>query len=286
METTREYKRIEAVSKYLKDTLYTFTKEKNMENFIPEFLVVLGSGLGHYAEGEQVNKLLEISYSSIPGFPVSTVEGHKGQFIFATVCDKPVLFMQGRFHYYEGYSLEDVVLGIRASAFMGINKLIVTNAAGGINENFEAGDLMIITDHISTFVPSPLRGRNIEIGTRFPDMSYAYSSYMIEKTEKFAMENNIKIQKGVYFQTSGPQYETPAEVNMIKKLGADAVGMSTACEVIAARHAGMDVFGMSCITNMAAGIQKEMLNHEEVQKTADKAEKNFSKIITHLISGN
>lgn len=284
MEKSEEYKRIEIVADYIDKKIKEYCQLKEKEYFTPCFFVVLGSGLGNYAESDNVKEMFSLDYSEMPNFPVSTVQGHKGKFVFGEVKGKKVLFMQGRFHYYEGNSLEDVVLGVRVAALLGIKKMIVTNAAGGVNKNFTPGDLMIIKDHISLFVPSPLRGKNVELGTRFPDMSYAYSENMIEKAETYARENNIKLQKGVYFQTSGPQYETPAEINMIRILGADAVGMSTACEVIAAKHAGMEVFGMSCITNMAAGIQREQLNHEEVQITAKKSECDFAKIVTHIIA--
>lgn len=286
MGKSEEYKRVKNAAEYITEKIKDYCKSNGKEYFTPSFFVVLGSGLGNYAESDNVKEMFSLDYSMIPNFPVSTVQGHKGKFVFGEVKGKKVLFMQGRFHYYEGNSLEDVVLGVRVAALLGIKKMIVTNAAGGVNKDFNPGDLMVIKDHISLFVPSPLRGENVEIGTRFPDMSYPYSKSMIEKAENFAKENNIKLQKGVYFQTSGPQYETPAEINMIRTLGADAVGMSTACEVIAAKHAGMEVFGMSCITNMAAGIQKEELNHEEVQITARKSESNFAKIVTHIIAND
>ena len=283
MNRTEEYKRVEKVAAFLKEKIKTYCDKNGKEYFTPSFFVILGSGLGNYAESDSVKEMFCLDYADIPDFPVSTIQGHKGKFVFGEVGGKPVLLMQGRFHYYEGNSLENVVIGVRTASLLGIPKMIVTNAAGGVNTEFNPGDLMIIEDHISLFVPSPLIGKNTEFGTRFPDMSNAYSKAMIDKAESFAKENNINIKKGVYFQTSGPQYETPAEIKMIRTFGADAVGMSTACEVIAAKHAGMEVFGMSCITNMAAGIQKTELSHEEVQIMAKKAEKNFSKIVTHII---
>lgn len=284
MDKTKEYTRVEKAAAFLKGKIENYCRQNGKEYFIPSFFVILGSGLGNYAESDNVKELFSLDYSEIPDFPVSTIQGHKGKFVFGEVEGKPVLLMQGRFHYYEGNSLENVVIGVRTASLLGIPKMIVTNAAGGVNTEFNPGDLMIIEDHISLFVPSPLIGKNTEFGTRFPDMSNAYSKAMIDKAESFAKENNINIKKGVYFQTSGPQYETPAEIKMIRTFGADAVGMSTACEVIAAKHAGMEVFGMSCITNMAAGIQMAELSHEEVQIMAKKAEKNFAKIVTHIIS--
>ena len=251
-------------------------------DFKPEKAVILGSGLGEYAEKIQIEQI--VKYSEIEDFPVSTVQGHKGQFVFGYVKDVPVVLMQGRVHYYEGYSMQEVVLPTRLMGMMGAKKLLLTNAAGGINPSFSPGDFMLITDHITTAVPSPLIGPNIdELGTRFPDMSEVYNRTMQEVIRKCARECSIPLKEGVYVQSSGPNYETPAEIRMFKSWGADAVGMSTACEAMAARHMGMDVCGISCITNMAAGVSKEKLNHKEVQETADRVAEDFEKLVTKVI---
>lgn len=274
-EAAKEYARSEAAANFIKSKIGDFT---------PVILAILGSGLGNYAQSENVKSVCEIPYSEIPGMPVSTVSGHAGKFVFGFVGDIPVMFMQGRIHLYEGYPVQDVVLPIRVAAVLGIRKLILTNAAGGVNLSFKPGDFMIITDHISSFVPSSLKGENIvELGTRFPDMSSVYSVRMQEIIEKAAVQAEIEIKKGVYLQASGPQYETPAEIRMMRTLGADAVGMSTVVEATAARHAGMEICGVSCITNMAAGILNKPLSHSEVREIADKSEKNFSKIMTEII---
>ena len=221
-------------------------------DFKPEKAVILGSGLGDYAEKIQIEKI--VKYTDIEDFPVSTVQGHKGQFVFGYVKDVPVVLMQGRVHYYEGYSMQDVVLPTRLMGMMGAKKILLTNAAGGVNPSFRPGDFMLITDHITTAVPSPLIGPNIEeLGTRFPDMSEVYSKNLQKIIRKSAKDCGIPLQEGVYVQLTGPNYETPAEIRMVRSWGADAVGMSTACEAMAARHMGMEVCGISCITNMAAG---------------------------------
>ena len=251
-------------------------------DFVPEVAVVLGSGLGEFAN--EIEVVAAINYTEIEGFPVSTVKGHAGRFVFGYVEKTPVVIMQGRVHYYEGYSMQDVVLPTRLMGMMGAKKILLTNAAGGANENFKAGDLMIITDHISTAVPSPLIGANIkELGTRFPDMSEAYSKRMQGIIETCAEELGIQMQKGVYVQFTGPNYETPAEVRLAKIWGGDAVGMSTAVEAMAANHMGMEVAGISCITNMAAGISKVKLSHKEVQETADKVAAEFKKLLAKVI---
>ena len=254
---------------------------RKITDFKPKIAIVLGSGLGSLAD--EINIVKTIEYSSIDGFPVSTVKGHKGRFVFGFINEIPVVIMQGRVHYYEGYSMSDVVLPIRVMRLLGAEKLILTNAAGGINENFKSGDLMLIDDHISSFVESPLIGQNIEnLGTRFPDMSNVYDKGMIKKIENIAKKLNIPIKKGVYIQLSGPNYETPAEIRMCRTLGADAVGMSTACEALAAVHAGFKVCAISCITNMAAGIKKAPLTHKEVQKTADSISESFKKLVKEI----
>lgn len=251
-------------------------------SFVPEIGIVLGSGLGGFAENIDVNSFVE--YKDIPGFPVSTVSGHAGRFIFGYIYGKPVVAMQGRVHYYEGYSMEDVVLPIRVMKLLGISKLILTNAAGGVNESFKPGDLMMIKDQISSFVPNPLIGKNIdELGTRFPDMSNVYSDRLQRLILDISSEINIEIKSGVYLQLTGPSYETPAEIRMCRLLGADAVGMSTTCEAIVANHMGLEVCGISCITNMAAGILDVKLDHKEVQQTADKASYDFKRLILALI---
>ena len=254
----------------------------NKISFRPKAALVLGSGLGHYGERIRVESVL--NYSDIPGFPVSTVTGHEGRFLFGYVGDVPVAAMQGRVHYYEGYSMEDVVLPIRLMKGMGAEFLLLSNAAGGINEAFKPGDLMLITDQISSFVPSPLIGRNMdELGPRFPDMSYIYDGEWIQMLKDTAKRLGIDLKEGTYVQLSGPQYESPAEIRMLRSLGADAVGMSTACEAVAARHMGMRICGLSCISNMAAGIVDQPLNHEEVQAMGVKVENIFEELVTEAI---
>ena len=251
-------------------------------DFKPEVGLILGSGLGDYAEGIQIETTVE--YNDIEGFPVSTVAGHKGRFVFGYVEKTPVVIMQGRVHYYEGYPMSEVVLPTRLMGMMGIKKLILTNAAGGVNTSYNAGDFMMITDHITTAVPSPLIGHNIdELGVRFTDMSEVYSDELQDVIRNAAKECGIKLQEGVYVQLTGPNYETPAEIRMVRNWGADAVGMSTACEAMAARHMGIEVCGISCITNMAAGIMKVKLDHKEVQETADRVSNQFKELITKIV---
>lgn len=251
-------------------------------DFKPEIALILGSGLGDYADGIQIETTVD--YSEIEGFPVSTVTGHKGRFVFGYVGEVPVVIMQGRVHYYEGYPMTDVVLPTRLMGLLGAKKLILTNAAGGINEHFRPGDFMMITDHIATGVPSPLIGSNLEeLGPRFPDMSEVYSRRIQDVIREAASDCGISLREGVYVQLAGPNYETPAEVKMCKIWGGDAVGMSTACEAVAARHMGMEIGGISCITNLAAGISKEKLDHKEVQETADRVSKDFKRLVTKII---
>lgn len=251
-------------------------------DFKPEIALILGSGLGDYADGIQIETTVD--YSEIEGFPVSTVTGHKGRFVFGYVGEVPVVIMQGRVHYYEGYPMTDVVLPTRLMGLLGAKKLILTNAAGGINEHFRPGDFMMITDHIATGVPSPLIGPNLEeLGPRFPDMSEVYSRRIQDMIREAASDCGISLREGVYVQLTGPNYETPAEVKMCKIWGGDAVGMSTACEAVAARHMGMEIGGISCITNLAAGISKEKLDHKEVQETADRVSKDFKRLVTKII---
>lgn len=251
-------------------------------NFKPEIALVLGSGLGDYGDSIQIVEILD--YHDIEGFPVSTVPGHKGRFIFGYVNDVPVVCMQGRVHYYEGYPMSDVVLPIRLMKMMGAKVLFLTNAAGGLNYAFEAGDFMMITDHIMNFVPSPLIGPNVdELGVRFPDMSEVYKKDLQEIIRNTAKELGIKLQEGVYIQLTGPNFETPQEVRMCRILGADAAGMSTAAEAVAANHMGMKVCGISCISNLGCGMSEQPLSHEEVQETADRVAGQFKELITAAI---
>lgn len=251
-------------------------------SFKPEIALILGSGLGDYADTMEVAETLD--YHDIEGFPVSTVPGHKGRFVFGYAGGVPIVAMQGRVHFYEGYKSQDVVLPIRLMKLMGAKVLFLTNAAGGINRSFNAGDFMLITDQISMSVPSPLIGENIdELGVRFPDMSEVYSRRLRKIIENSAVTAGVPLRKGVYIQTTGPQYETPAEIRAYERLGADAVGMSTAIEAIAARHAGMEICGISCISNLAAGISVNPLTHAEVQETADRVAPLFKKLVTQAI---
>ena len=251
-------------------------------SFRPELALILGSGLGDYADTMEVVETLD--YHDIEGFPVSTVPGHKGRFVFGYAGGVPIVAMQGRVHFYEGYRPQDVVLPVRLMKLMGAKVLFLTNAAGGINRSFNAGDLMLITDHISMSVPSPLIGENIEeLGVRFPDMSEVYSRRLQKIVENAAVTAGVPLRKGVYIQTTGPQYETPSEIRAYERLGADAVGMSTAIEAIAARHAGMEICGISCISNLAAGISVNPLTHAEVQETADRVAPLFKKLVTQAI---
>lgn len=255
---------------------------RSVTGFMPKVGLILGSGLGGYAKNMKVVK--EIPYGDIPGFPVSTVQGHDGRFMLGYIGDVPAVVMKGRVHYYEGYPMEDVVLPTRLMKRMGIEVLFLTNAAGGINRGFRVGDFMMITDQISSFVPSPLIGENVsELGDRFPDMTHIYDEELQGWIEETAREEDIPLQKGVYLQTTGPNFESPAEIRMYSLLGADAVGMSTACEAIAARHAGVRVCGISCISNMASGISEEELSHLDVQAVADQRSGEFERIVTKSI---
>ncbi len=262
------------------ETCYQAVKERLP--FQPKIALVLGSGLGGY--GEELRLAGTIDYREIPGFPVSTIPGHQGRFLFGYEGEVPVVVMQGRVHYYEGYPMEDVVLPIRLMRKMGAEVLFLTNASGGVNTSLTPGDLMILQDQISSFVPSPLIGENFaELGPRFPDMSEIYDKKLIEIMEKTAEQFRIPVKKGIYLQFTGPAYESPAEVRMARLLGADAVGMSTACEAVAANHMGMKILGISCITNMACGITETPLNHQEVQEAADQAAPRFRKLVGETI---
>ena len=255
---------------------------RSVTDFEPRVGLILGSGLGGYAGNMEVVK--EIPYGEIPGFPVSTVQGHDGRFLLGYIGNVPAVVMKGRVHYYEGYSMEEVVMPVRLMKMMGIEILFLTNASGGMGEGFHVGDFMLITDQISSFVPSPLIGENVsELGERFPDMTHIYDTELMELIRKTAEEEGIPLQEGVYLQTSGPNFESPAEIRMYAVLGADAVGMSTACEAIAARHAGIRVCGISCISNMASGLSDEELSHLDVQAVADLRSGEFELLVTRSI---
>ena len=248
----------------------------------PDIALVLGSGLG--VLGDEIDDPIIISYEEIPEFPVSTVEGHQGRLIIGKLNGKQLVAMKGRFHYYEGYSMQEVTLPIRVMQYLGIKNVIVTNAAGGVNENFSPGNLMIITDHINQMGDNPLIGPNEEtFGVRFPDMSHAYSKELVQHAIDCAKQLGIEVQQGVYAGNTGPSYETPAEVRMLRTLGADAVGMSTVPEVIVANHGGMNVLGISCISNMAAGILEEPLSHDEVIETPEKVKHHFIRLIKKIV---
>lgn len=242
-----------------------------------DFGLILGSGLGELAD--EIEGAVKIPYEAIPHFPVSTVVGHAGQLVYGTLSGKKVLAMQGRFHYYEGHSMQTVTYPVRVMAALKAHSLVVTNACGGVNESFAPGDLMLITDHINFTGDNPLIGENdSEMGPRFPDMSHAYTEAYRETAEKVAAERGLHLQKGVYMAYSGPTYETPAEIRMARTVGADAVGMSTVPEVIVAVHNGLKVLGVSCITNLAAGMQSS-LNHEEVVETTERVKGEFKELI-------
>jgi len=252
-------------------------------DFSPCAALVLGSGLGGYAD--EIDVRHTVDYADIPGFPKSTVLGHKGRFVFGYAGQTPVVVMQGRVHYYEGYPITDVVLPARLMGLLGAKILVLTNAAGGINPDYNAGDLALIDDHILYGVPNPLIGENIgQLGTRFPDMSGVYDPDLRGQALKIARDNGVSLKRGVYLQTSGPSFETPAEIRAFKTMGADLVGMSTAVEAIAARHMGLRVLGISCVSNKAAGISPVPLSHEEVQAAADEAAPRFKKLINAILS--
>ena len=249
---------------YMKKLEGVYDSVRSKTDFVPKVGLVLGSGLGEFAK--EINVSFELPYSEIDGFPVSTVPGHDGKFIFGYIADIPIVCMKGRVHYYEGYEVSDVVLPIRLMIKLGIKTL------------------MLITDHISVFAPNPLVGPNDpEVGPRFPDMTEVYNLKIREKIQEIAYENDIPLETGVYCQLTGPTYETPAEIKMLKTLGVDAVGMSTVVEAIAARHMGVDVCGISCISNLAAGISKTPLSHAEVQHAADEAAPRFTRLVTEVI---
>ncbi|KMY54670.1 purine nucleoside phosphorylase [Bacillus sp. FJAT-27231] len=255
---------------------------KRESNKTPKIGLILGSGLGVLAD--EIESPVKIAYSRIPDFPISTVEGHAGQLVFGTLSGKEVVAMQGRFHYYEGYSFEQVTFPVRVMKALGVETIIVTNAAGGVNESFQPGDLMIITDHINNMGGNPLIGPNdSELGVRFPDMSEAYSKKLQKIAKETAERIHLSIREGVYVGNTGPVYETPAEVRMARILGGDAVGMSTVPEVIVARHSGMQVLGISCISNMAAGILDQPLTHDEVIETTERVRADFLCYIKEIV---
>lgn len=264
--------KIQETATYLKDKISTH----------PETAIILGTGLGSLVH--EITDKYEIDYKDIPHFPLSTVEGHSGKLIFGKLGDKDIMAMQGRFHYYEGYSMKEVTFPVRVMHALGIKTLFVSNAAGGMNPDFEIGDLMVITDHINFFPEHPLRGKNIPYGPRFPDMSEAYNKELINKADIIAAEKGIKLQHGIYIGTQGPTFETPAEYKMFHILGADAVGMSTVPEVIVANHCGINVFGISVITDLGVEGKIVEVSHEEVQKAADEAQPRMTTIMRELIN--
>ena len=248
----------------------------------PETAIILGTGLGSLVN--EITEKYEIEYKDIPNFPLSTVEGHSGKLIFGKLGGKEIMAMQGRFHFYEGYSMKEVTFPVRVMRELGIKTLFVSNAAGGMNPEFIIGDLMIITDHINMFPEHPLRGKNIPYGDRFPDMSTAYDKELIAKAKEIAAEKGIRVVEGVYLGTQGPTFETPAEYRMFRRMGGDAVGMSTVPEVIVARHCRIRVFGISVITDLGLeGIVVEC-SHEEVQKAADEAQPKMTTIFREIIN--
>lgn len=266
-----------------KNLTLCFEQIRQKTDIIPETALVLGSGLNKFTYVIDVK--CTIDYHSLTGFPVSTNPMHNGRFIFGYVHQKPIVAMDGRIHYYEGYTMEQVVIPIRLMKMLGAETLILSNAVGGIRKDLNVGDFMIINDHITSFIPSPLIGENIhELGTRFPDMSHVYNKELNNIIKQCAKELNIDIKEGIYLQTTGPNYETPAEIRAYQTLGADAVGMSTACEAMAAVHCGFKVCGISCITNKASGMSDEPLSDEDVAIAAAKSSDNFCKLIDLLIT--
>ncbi|GGH69094.1 purine nucleoside phosphorylase [Compostibacillus humi] len=267
------YTKISEAAKYIQEKI----------SLTPSIGLILGSGLGSLAD--EIEMKTVIPYSEIPHFPQSTVKGHKGQLVIGELEGKKVIAMQGRFHYYEGYSMQQVTFPVRVMKELGISSLIVTNAAGGVNKDFQPGDFMIITDHINLMGDNPLIGKNDDrLGDRFPDMSECYDQQLIQHAEECANRVQIKVKKGVYAANTGPQYETKAEVKMVHVLGGDAVGMSTVPEVIAANHGGIRVLGISCISNMAAGILEEPLSHAEVIETTERVKEDFVKLVRIILA--
>ena len=258
----------------------SFLKEQT--NYNPKIGIILGTGLGGLVN--EIDIKFSIPYDNIPNFPISTVEGHSGKLIFGLIEGKEVVVMQGRFHFYEGYDIKKVVFPVRVMKYLGIENLIISNASGGVNPSFEIGDLMLINDHIN-LIPNPLIGKNIdELGTRFPDMSQPYCPKMLSLAKEIAVENNIKIQQGIYVGVTGPTLETPAEYNYFRIIGGDTVGMSTVPEVITARHMEINCFAISVITDLGVPGKIQVVTHEDVQNVAEKTEPILTKLITKLIS--
>ena len=255
---------------------------KDKTNYTPDYGVILGSGLGSFTD--DLNIEFTLPYSEIPNFPVSTVQGHKGALVFGTVGDKKVVAMQGRFHFYEGYDMKQVTFPVRVMKYLGVKNLIVSNASGGVNPNYEVGSIVILKDHVNMFPEHPLRGKNDDrFGPRFLNMSEPYNRKMIVKAKEIAANLNIEVQEGVYLGLQGPTFETLSEYRMVKILGCDCVGMSTVPEVIVARHMAMNVFGISVITDMGDEDNIEEVNHAEVLKAAEKAEPHVRNLIKELI---
>ena len=262
------------------ESTVNYIKEK-IKDFQPEIGIILGSGLGDFADGFES---IIIPYNDIPGFEKSNVQGHKGQLVFAQINGKKVVMMQGRYHFYEGYSMQTVTFPVKVMKKLGVKTLIITNAAGAVTPEFRPGDLMLITDHINFMGTNPLIGKNDEtLGTRFPDMSEVYSKELIQKAESIAQKLNINYQKGVYAATTGPSYETPSEIKMFRMLGANAVGMSTAPEAIVANYCGLKILGISCLTNYAAGVSETPLNHQEVIDTANRVKESFKNLLSEIL---
>lgn len=259
--------------------------QNQLNNFTPTVGLILGSGLGDLAE--EIENPIYISYHDIPGFLQSTVQGHKGRLVVGTLQGKKVIAMQGRFHFYEGYPIAETTIPTRVMAKLGVEQMIITNAAGAVNETFEPGDLMLITDHINFANVNPLIGHNLDdFGPRFPDTSQAYNSELLSIAKNTAKMLNIKIREGVYQFSSGPTYETPSETKVARYLGADVVGMSTVPEVMVAVHSGIKVLGISCVTNMAAGILDQPLNHEEVIETSALAKEKFISLVKNILKNS
>lgn len=255
---------------------------RSRSTLTPKVGLILGSGLGVLAD--HIEEPVSISYRDIPFFPQSTVEGHAGELLIGTVQGTPVVLMKGRFHMYEGYGPEMTAFPVRVMKELGVKTLLVTNAAGGVNTSYEPGDLMLISDHLNLTGRNPLVGPNDEeLGPRFPDMSQAYSRRLREIARKVAADKGVPLQEGVYAGLLGPTYETPAEIRMLRTLGADAVGMSTVSETIVARHAGIEVLGISCISNMAAGILDQPLSHQEVMETTERVREKFLSLVLSII---
>ena len=254
---------------------------KNHLGEVGDTALILGSGLGEL--GDEVEKRKAVSYKKLPHFPSSSVEGHKGELVSGYLAGKKVLVFQGRFHFYEGWSLSEITYPVKVISMAGVKNIIITNAAGGVNKKFSPGDLMLLTSHINYMGGNPLIGEWDTLGPRFPDMSEVYSGEFIKKAEKSALKLKIKVQKGVYLAATGPSYETPAEIKFFRTAGADAVGMSTVPEAIVANYLGMKVLGISCISNMAAGVLKGRLSHQEVIETTNRVKKDFKKLIAEIV---